>query len=103
MRRCCPPRCSLTAVHGHQRRDLHRLCGADGGTFLLPVELQVVSGYSPLESGVALLPLTMMMLALSARSGPLAARMGPRLQMSAGPVLVGAGLALSWPRPGEAM
>jgi len=65
-----------------------------GATFLLPVVLQVVSGYSPLASGLALLPLTVIMLALSARSGRLAARIGPRLQMSAGPVVVGAGLAM---------
>ena len=65
-----------------------------GATFLLPIQLQVVSGYSPLASGLALLPLTLIMLALSARSGMLATRIGPRLQMSAGPVIVGAGLAL---------
>jgi EmrB/QacA subfamily drug resistance transporter len=65
-----------------------------GATFLLPVSLQVVSGYSPLESGLALLPLTLIMLTLSARSGMLASRIGPRLQMSAGPVVVGAGLGL---------
>ena len=65
-----------------------------GATFLLPVELQVVSGYSPLASGLALLPVTVIMLALSARSGKLASQIGPRLQMSAGPVVVGAGLAL---------
>jgi EmrB/QacA subfamily drug resistance transporter len=65
-----------------------------GATFLLPVMLQVVSGYSPLASGLALLPLTIIMLALSARSGKLASRIGPRLQMSVGPVVVGAGLAL---------
>jgi MFS family permease len=65
-----------------------------GATFLLPVVLQVVSGYSPLASGLALLPLTIIMLALSARLGKLAARIGPRLQMSAGPVVVGAGLAM---------
>src|SRR6266702_3710841 len=65
-----------------------------GATFLLPVVLQVVSGYSPLASGLALLPLTVIMLALSARSGKLAARIGPRLQMSAGPVVVGVGLGL---------
>src|ERR1700734_93538 len=34
------------------------------------------------------------MLALSAAVGQLAARIGPRLQMSAGPLLVGAGLAM---------
>jgi EmrB/QacA subfamily drug resistance transporter len=65
-----------------------------GATFLLPVVLQIVSGYSPLASGLALLPLTIIMLALSARSGKLAARIGPRLQMSAGPVVVGADLAM---------
>lgn len=66
-----------------------------GGTlFLLPVELQVVDGYTPFQSGVALLPLTAIMLLLSARSGRLAARIGPRLQMTAGPLVVGGGLAL---------
>jgi hypothetical protein len=69
--------------------------GALGGAlFLLPVELQIVKGYSPLESGVALLPLTLVMLAFSARSGALSARIGPRLQMTVGPLVVGAGLAL---------
>jgi EmrB/QacA subfamily drug resistance transporter len=65
-----------------------------GAIFLLPVQLQVRSGYSPLASGLALLPLTVIMLVLSARSGRLARRIGPRLQMSAGPIVVGAGLAL---------
>src|SRR3984957_20612620 len=65
-----------------------------GALFLLPVELQIVKGYSPLESGVALLPLTLVMLAFSARSGALSARIGPRLQMTVGPLVVGAGLAL---------
>ncbi|MGH9088428.1 MAG: MFS transporter [Acidimicrobiales bacterium] len=68
--------------------------GLGGVLFLLPVELQVVDGYTPLESGAALLPLTVVMLLLSARSGRLAARIGPRLQMSIGPVVVGLGLAL---------
>ncbi len=69
--------------------------GALGGAlFLLPVELQIVKHYSPLESGLALLPLTLVMLTLSARSGQLSVRIGPRLQMTAGPLIVGAGLAL---------
>jgi EmrB/QacA subfamily drug resistance transporter len=69
--------------------------GALGGVlFLLPVVLQVVGGYSPLASGVALLPLTAVMFLLSSRSGRLASRIGPRLQMSVGPVIVGCGLAL---------
>jgi EmrB/QacA subfamily drug resistance transporter len=69
--------------------------GALGGAlFLLPVELQIVKGYSPLESGIALLPLTLVMLALSARSGALSARIGPRMQMTVGPLIVAGGLAL---------
>jgi len=71
------------------------LYGALGGVlFLLPIQLQQVSSYSALKAGVSLLPVTVLMLALSARSGALAARIGPRLQMSLGPVVVGAGLAL---------
>ena len=65
-----------------------------GALFLLPIELQVVSRYTPLESGLALLPVTLIMLALSARSGMLASRIGPRLQMATGPLVVAAGLAL---------
>ncbi len=65
-----------------------------GATFLFPLVLQVVSGYSPLASGLALVPLTVIMLALSARSGQLAAQIGPRLQLSAGPFIAGAGLAM---------
>ena len=65
-----------------------------GGLFLLPVELQVVNHYSPFEAGASLIPLTVVMLLGSARSGRLATRIGPRLQMGLGPVVVGAGLAL---------
>jgi EmrB/QacA subfamily drug resistance transporter len=69
--------------------------GALGGAlFLLPATLQIVAHYTPLDSGLALVPVTLIMLAFSARSGQLSARIGPRLQMSVGPVVVGAGLAL---------
>jgi EmrB/QacA subfamily drug resistance transporter len=62
--------------------------------FLVPVQLQTVAGYTPLASGISLLPLTVLMLLLSARSGALAARIGPRLQMSVGPLLIAAGMLL---------
>jgi len=65
-----------------------------GVFFLLPIQLEQVSHYSPLEAGVALLPVTFIMLLLSARSGALAARIGPRLQMTVGPVIIGIGLFL---------
>jgi EmrB/QacA subfamily drug resistance transporter len=66
-----------------------------GVLFLLVLQLQVVAGFSPLAAGAALLPLTLLMLVLSSRSGALAARIGPRLQMSAGPLLAAAGLLLT--------
>lgn len=65
-----------------------------GVLFLLPVVLQIVDGYSPFEAGASLLPLTVIMLLLSSRSGQLAARIGPRLQMTVGPLVIGLGLAL---------
>jgi EmrB/QacA subfamily drug resistance transporter len=65
-----------------------------GALFLVPVELQIVVHYSALQSGLALLPITVLLLALSPRSGRLATRAGPRLQMSLGPVVVGMGLLL---------
>ncbi|HUL26322.1 MAG TPA: MFS transporter [Streptosporangiaceae bacterium] len=65
-----------------------------GALFLLPIQLQEVSGYTALEAGISLLPVTVIMLVLSARSGALAARIGPRLQMTAGPIVIAAGLAL---------
>ena len=66
-----------------------------GGTlFLLVLELQLVLGYSALEAGASLLPVTMIMLLLSARMGALAQRIGPRWPMTVGPLVVAAGLVL---------
>jgi EmrB/QacA subfamily drug resistance transporter len=65
-----------------------------GAMFLLPVQLQRVSGFSPVEAGSALLPVTAVMLLLSARMGRLAQRIGPRWPMTVGPLLAAAGLAL---------
>jgi EmrB/QacA subfamily drug resistance transporter len=62
--------------------------------FVVAYQLQVVAGWSAVEAGVALLPATLLMLLLSARSGALAQRIGPRLQLTAGPLLAGAGLLL---------
>jgi EmrB/QacA subfamily drug resistance transporter len=69
--------------------------GALGGAlFLVPVVLQEVSGYSALTAGTAMLPVTLIMLTFSARSAALAARIGPRLQMTAGPLVIAAGMVL---------
>jgi MFS family permease len=69
--------------------------GAFGGVlFLLILQLQIVAGFTPIVAGTALLPVTVIMLLFSARSGALAARIGPRLQMSLGPAIVAVGLLL---------
>jgi EmrB/QacA subfamily drug resistance transporter len=74
--------------------------GALGGLlFLVPVVLQVAHRYSPIEAGTSLLPITFIMLALSARSGALAATIGPRLQMTVGPLVI-AGSFLLFTRVG---
>ena len=62
--------------------------------FFLVVDLQVVAGFSPLLAGSALLPVTVIMLALSARAGALAARIGPRLPMTLGPLVATCGVLL---------
>jgi EmrB/QacA subfamily drug resistance transporter len=69
--------------------------GALGGVlFLLPVALQQVADYTPLQAGLTLVPVTILMFSLSAASGRLASRIGPRLQMSLGPLLAGVGIVL---------
>ena len=68
---------------------------ANGGFFFLVViNLQVVAGFSPLASGLALLPVTILMLLLSARSGALGQRIGPRIPMTAGPLICAVAFAL---------
>ena len=62
--------------------------------FLLIMQLQQVLGYSALEAGAASLPITVLMLALSSWSGQLATRIGPRLQLSVGPLVLALGLVV---------
>ena len=65
-----------------------------GVLFLLAVDLQQVLGYSAIEAGASMLPITLLMLAFSARAGQLASRIGPRLPMSLGPLIITGGLLL---------
>jgi MFS family permease len=62
--------------------------------FFLVLYLQQVAGYSPLQSGLALLPSSLAMFFLSSRFGALADRFGPRFFMGAGPLVAGVGLLL---------
>jgi len=62
--------------------------------FFLVLFLQQVGGYTPLESGLVLLPITVVMFFTSKRFGALADRYGPRFFMGAGPLVGAAGLLL---------
>jgi EmrB/QacA subfamily drug resistance transporter len=62
--------------------------------FFLVLFLQQVAGYSALEAGLATLPVTLVMFALSRRAGALADRFGPRPFMGFGPLISAAGIAL---------
>lgn len=65
-----------------------------GVFFLLVVVLQTALGYSPVAAGAASLPVTAIMLALSSASGALAQRIGPRLPLTIGPLVIAAGMVL---------
>jgi EmrB/QacA subfamily drug resistance transporter len=65
-----------------------------GVFFLLVVFLQVSLGYSPIAAGAASLPITALMLLLSARAGALAQRIGPRLPLTVGPLVIAAGMLM---------
>jgi EmrB/QacA subfamily drug resistance transporter len=62
-------------------------------TFFLVLFVQQLAGYSPLKSGLALLPITVVMFVLSPRVGRLSMRLGPRLFMGSGPLIAAVALA----------
>ena len=62
--------------------------------FFLILFLQQIGGYTPLQSGLATLPVTVIMFVLSRRFGALADRFGPRFFMGAGPLVAACGLLL---------
>lgn len=68
--------------------------GLSGMLFLLGIYLQQIAGYSALAAGASFLPVTVLMFFLSRRFGALADRWGPRLFMSAGPIVAGLGMLL---------
>lgn len=65
-----------------------------GVFFLLVLQLQYVSGYSPLEAGLATVPATILMLLFSSRAGALGQRFGPRWPLTFGPLIMALGLLL---------
>jgi EmrB/QacA subfamily drug resistance transporter len=68
--------------------------GLGGVLFFLVLFLQEAAGYSAVEAGLALMPITILMFFLSSRFGALADRFGPRLFMGIGPIVGGLGLLM---------
>ena len=62
--------------------------------FVLAIYLQQGAGLSATLAGLASLPTTLLMIALSARIGALVGRWGPRLFMTAGPLIMAGGALL---------
>jgi len=71
------------------------LYGALGAAlFFLPFNLIQARGYSPTQAGAALLPFVLLIALLSRWTGRIGERVGPRLPLTLGPLLVAAGFAL---------
>jgi EmrB/QacA subfamily drug resistance transporter len=72
------------------------LYGALGELFVLvPYLLIQAAGYSAAAAGAALLPLPLMLTVTSPLAGALAGRIGPRLPLAVGPLVVAAGFLLA--------
>ena len=65
-----------------------------GVFFLLVVYLQSALGYSALDAGLSLLPVTGLMLVLSPKAGDIAQRRGARRPLTLGAVLIAGGMAM---------
>lgn len=71
------------------------LYAALGALFvLMPYVLIETQGYSPIAAGAALLPIPLVLSLVSPAMGSLAARVGPRVPLGAGPLVVAVGFAL---------
>lgn len=65
-----------------------------GVSFFSTLFIQEVAGYSAFEAGAAFMPLSVMLFLLSRRFGALTDRVGPRVTMTAGPLVAAAGALL---------
>jgi EmrB/QacA subfamily drug resistance transporter len=98
-RRARHPMLPLKLFHSRQFASANLLAliayAALGGViFLFVAFLQITLGYSAVQAGAATLPITLLLLALSTPSGAIAQRFGPRIPLTIGAALAGAGLLL---------
>ncbi len=68
--------------------------GISLGQFIITIFLQEVAGFTALQAGLATIPLAILSISLSTLFGSLAGKYGPRLFMTAGPLIIGAGFLL---------
>ena len=88
-------RCSATAPSAPSNAMTFLVYAALGAVlFFLVIQLQTVGGYGALQAGLATLPITLCMLFLAARGGALGARIGPRIPMTVGPLVMAVGTLL---------
>jgi MFS family permease len=98
-RRVPNPMVPLAAFASRQFAAANLVClalyaGLGGVFFLFVVYLQTSLGYSALEAGAAELPVTVLMLALSTSAGALAERLGPRIPLTIGPLVIAVGMLM---------
>lgn len=98
-RRAANPMTPLKLFHslsfsGLQGLTLLLYAAFSGALFLLPFQLIQAHGYPPARAGAALLPLSLGLAGLSPIAGRLAPRLGARLMLTVGALVVGAGFAL---------
>ena len=65
------------------------------GSFVMTIFLQETGGFSATLAGLATLPPTVMLVLLGARFGALSSRFGPRIFMTAGPIVMASGYLLT--------
>jgi EmrB/QacA subfamily drug resistance transporter len=68
--------------------------GLIGALFFVTLFLQQTVGYTPLQSGFATTPISLILFALSPQFGKIATGIGPRVPMCVGPIVGGIGLLL---------
>ncbi len=98
-RRSASPMVPMSLFHSKRFAGINAatfvMWGAIGAVFfLLTIHLQTDLNYSATEAGAATIPVTILMMLFSAKSGALAQRIGPRLPMIAGPVVVAVAFGL---------
>ncbi|WP_405877973.1 MFS transporter [Streptomyces sp. NBC_01136] len=69
-----------------------------GMLFLAPLYMQGILGYSPLESGAAIVPMGILVIVSANTAGRLMARVGQRPLMALGLLLIAVGVGVLWAR-----